>query len=131
MSESVSERMRAVLDRLRAKPEEAFLLTEAMRTEPDELDNISEVLHSKAAEEPRRYTPEQAAEAILWRVENLVRATAVTRGLERAEIHRQVFRKLTLASLRLRDHPNELVEDVRDVASQYKTSQMYKGSGCD
>ena len=128
MSDSVSERMRGVIDRFRAKPEEAFVLTEAMRTEPDGVDNVMEVLNGKTTDGPKRYTPEQAAEAILWRVENLVRATAATRGLDRAEVHRQVFRRLTLASLRLRDYPNELLKDIEDVAAEYR---MHQGSGCD
>src|SRR4051812_25280535 len=125
------ERLRGVIDRMRAKPEEAFLLTEAMRTKPDQLELITEALQSPPVNEPKRYTADQAAKAILWQVEDLVRATAAKHNLDSAEVHRQVFRRVALASLRLRDHPNELVEDVRDVAVQYRTSQMYQGSGCD
>lgn len=129
MTDDLGERFRAAINRMRDKPEEPLHLTEEMRT--DELEHVTEVLRGEADRAPKRYTAEQAAVAVLWKLETMIRAIASDRGLDKSEVHRQVFRKLTLASFRLRDHPNALVEDVRDVASEYKMGQLYHGSGCD
>jgi hypothetical protein len=113
----VGERVRGIIGRMQARPAD--------------LEHITEILHSNAAptDEPKEHTAEHAADVITWNVEDLIRQTAAKRGIDRAELHRQVFRRLTLTSFRLRERPNDLVEDVRDVATEYKHSQSYAGSG--
>lgn len=77
--------------------------------------------------ERKSYTPEQAAEAIIWKLEDLVHQVATQNGLDRSDVHRQVYRRFTLNSLRLRDRPNDLPNDVLDMANEFKKSQFSGG----
>ena len=96
---------------------------------PDLEDKVAKLMqrYCPPTAERKHYTPKQAAEAIRWKVEDLIHQVAADNGLDRGAVHKQVFRAITLSSFRLRDRPNDVLLDVMEVANDFKKSQWTGG----
>jgi hypothetical protein len=71
----------------------------------------------------QKSTTAHAARAIWWNIEILIRNIAAERGLDRDQLLHAVWLRATAASLRVRDRPHELVDDLWPIVEQWRDNR--------